>query len=104
MPSGNLAGLATRLPFASRLGSAQQSSMFTYWYPAAARPDDTIACAVCSTSASLTLQPKAFQSFHPIGGVSASALSSAAAGGAVANATAAAPDTARKSEVSRASG
>src|SRR6266851_1582518 len=41
-----------------------------------------MASAVCSTSCSLTLQPKAFQSFHPIGGVSASPLPSALAAGA----------------------
>src|SRR5437016_2634147 len=43
--------------------------------------------AVCSTSCSLTLQPKEFQSFHPIGGVRARPLFSATAGVAVANAT-----------------
>jgi hypothetical protein len=43
-------------------------------------PLDTNVSAVCSTSCWSTLQPKAFQSFQPIGGVAASPLSSAVAG------------------------
>ena len=43
-------------------------------------PSAAIAAAVCSTSCALTLQPNAFQSFQPIGGVSASPSSRASAG------------------------
>ena len=38
MPSGNLPKSGCRLPAASRLCCIQQSSMFTYWYPAAGQP------------------------------------------------------------------
>src|SRR5262245_31344407 len=92
MPSGNLVKSGCRLPAASRLCCIQQSSMFTYWYPAAARPDDTILSAVCLTSASDTLQPYAFQSFQPIGGVTASPFCNAWAGVAVTTTTAAPTD------------
>src|ERR1051326_2036412 len=50
-------------------------------------PEETMNAAVCSTRASETLQPNAFQSFHPIGGVRARPLFSAAAGAAVDTAT-----------------
>jgi hypothetical protein len=37
-------------------------------------PEVTIALAVCSIGDALTLQPKEYQSFQPIGGVAASAF------------------------------
>src|SRR5436190_22809783 len=43
-------------------------------------PFATMASAVCSISCALTLQPNAFQSLKPMGGVRANPLSSAAAG------------------------
>ena len=43
-------------------------------------PELTKKSAVCLMSASLTSQPKAFQSLKPIGGVLARPLSSATAG------------------------
>src|SRR5207247_6611085 len=88
MPCGNLTGSGTSRPAASRVPAIQQSSMLTYWYPAAFMPELTIVSAVCSTSCSLTWQPNEFQSFQPIGGVRGRPLVSAAAGGAVASGTA----------------
>src|SRR3954468_15119583 len=82
MPCGNLTGSGTSRPAGSREPVIQQSSMLTYWYPAAFMPELTIVSAVCWTSCSLTLQPKAFQSFQPIGGVRARPLFSATAGAA----------------------
>src|SRR2546421_9172879 len=87
MPCGNLAGSGTSRPAESREPAIQQSSMLTYWYPAVFIPELTVVSAVCSTSCSLTLQPNAFQSFQPIGGVRARPLFRAAAGAAVAHAT-----------------
>src|SRR5215471_230802 len=52
-------------------------------------PLDAITFASCSTSVSLTLQPTAFQSSHPMGGVRATPLSSAAAGRGAVTTTAA---------------
>src|SRR5690349_10818470 len=80
MPLGNFAGSATRFPLPSRVFLDQQSSMFTYLYPAAAIPLDTIASAVWRISVSLTLQPKEFQSFQPNCGVRARLFSNACAG------------------------
>ena len=90
MPSGNLVKSGRRLPLESRVDCIQQSSMFTYWYPAAASPEDTILSAVCLIRASDTLHLYAFQSFQPIGGVRASPLASAFADPAEGPATSAA--------------
>src|SRR2546430_7367237 len=85
MPCGNRTWLGTRLPFASRLVSPQQSSRLTYWYPAASRPDETKMSAIPLTMASLksALHLVEFQLLKPIGGVRANPLASAEAGGAV---------------------
>src|SRR5215471_8958420 len=56
--------------FASRL-TCQQSSMFTYSYPASFMPDFTTASAMLLIMSSLTLQPNLFQEFQPMGGVTA---------------------------------
>src|SRR5258708_2118158 len=84
MPSGNLVKSGCRFPDESRDFWSQQSSMLTYWYPAAAIPEETILSAVDLMSDSETLHPKAFQSLKPICGVSARPLFRAAAGGAAA--------------------
>src|SRR5450631_2775321 len=68
MPLGNLVASATRLPLESR-PLIQQSSMFTYLYPAAAIPLVTNTSATPLRSDSLGLQPKLFQEFQPMGGV-----------------------------------
>jgi hypothetical protein len=52
----------------------QQSSITTYWYPAAFMPFEPIASAVSLITFSLTSQANLFQLFHPIGGVGASPL------------------------------
>src|SRR5438552_18426810 len=82
MPCGNRTGSGTRLPLLSRDGSAQQSSMLTYRYPASFRPVETNVSATPSTNASLNAEvhPVAFQLLKPIGGVRARPFSSAAAG------------------------
>src|ERR1044072_1655634 len=54
--------------------------MTTYLSPASRIPLETIASAVSRISDSLTSQPKWFQLFHPIGGVSATRLGGAYAG------------------------
>src|SRR6185369_10235625 len=71
-------------------------------------PELTMMSAVCLTSASLTLQPNAFQSFQPIGGVRARPLLSASADAAVAMvmpvtpvATSASASTARRTDFMR---
>src|SRR2546430_15896637 len=83
MPCGNRTWLGTRLPFASRLVSPQQSSRLTYWYPAASRPDETKMSAIPLTMASLksALHLVEFQLLKPIGGGRAHPLARAAAGG-----------------------
>jgi hypothetical protein len=53
MPSGNLAGSATRFPLLSRLVVIHPSSKFTVSYPAATRPVLISSWACASTSASL---------------------------------------------------
>ena len=58
------------LAFSSRL-TCQQSSMFTYMYPASFIPDLTTASAIPLIMSSLTLHWNLFQEFQPIGGVSA---------------------------------
>nr|GMD39429.1 hypothetical protein Iba_chr09fCG13460 [Ipomoea batatas]GMD86538.1 hypothetical protein Iba_chr14bCG7000 [Ipomoea batatas] len=58
MPEGNVEFLGIRLPWSSRLISAQQSSIFTYLYPNLARPVETRASAVCFMIFSSMLQPK----------------------------------------------
>src|SRR5690349_13631415 len=58
------------VPLGSR-PPCQQSSRLMNWYPAAFIPLVAIAAAVLLISASLMLQPKLFQLFQPIGGVSA---------------------------------
>src|SRR6266540_1317770 len=68
MPLGNLLASATRFPLPSR-PLIQQSSMLTYWYPAAAMPLETMASAVLLIRVSLGLQPKLFHEFQPMGGV-----------------------------------
>jgi hypothetical protein len=67
MPCGKRCGSATIVPEESRL-TCQQSSITTYLYPASRMPLVTSASAVSLISSSLTLQPKWFQLFHPIGG------------------------------------
>ena len=47
--------------------------MFTYWYPTAAMPFETMASAMPLTSVSLGLHPKVFHEFQPIGGVAPTA-------------------------------
>src|SRR2546430_14344294 len=83
MPCGNRTWLGTRLPFASRLVSPQQSSRLTYWYPAASRPDETKMSAIPLTMASLksALHLVEFQLLKPIGGGGAHPLGSGPAGG-----------------------
>src|SRR5438045_7113773 len=68
MPAGNLVLSHCRTPFESR-PLIQQSSMLTYWYPAAAMPLETIASATPLIRDSLGLQPKLFHEFQPMGGV-----------------------------------
>src|SRR6266536_2255581 len=70
MPCGKRCGSTTMLAFASRL-TCQQSSMFTYTYPASFMPDFTTASAMPLIRSSLTLQANLFHEFHPMGGVSA---------------------------------
>src|SRR6187549_850181 len=55
-------------PFASR-SPCQQSSMFTYMYPASFMPLVTMASAVSRIICSLTLHANLFQLFQPICGV-----------------------------------
>src|SRR4051795_7070325 len=62
-------------------------------------PLATIASAVCSISHSSTLQPKAFQSLKPIGGLNANPLANAPAGAEPATCTARAPSTASDAAV-----
>src|SRR2546430_16865923 len=84
MPCGNRTWLGTRLPFASRLVSPQQSSRLTYWYPAASRPDETKMSAIPLTMASLksALHLVEFQLLKPIGGGRGHPPGRGAAGGA----------------------
>src|ERR1022692_1584377 len=70
IPDGNLVAFHCRLPLESR-PSIQQSSRFTYWYPAACMPLLTNASATALISVSLMLHSKVFQEFHPMGGVAA---------------------------------
>src|SRR6266536_673180 len=70
MPCGKRCGSTTMLAFASRL-TCQQSSMFTYTYPASFMPDFTTASAMPLIKSSLTLQANLFHEFQPMGGVSA---------------------------------
>src|SRR6201987_3298587 len=70
MPCGKCCGSTTMLPLASRL-TCQQSSMFTYTYPASFMPDFTTASAMPLIRSSLTLQANLFHEFQPMGGVSA---------------------------------
>src|SRR5436305_6781793 len=70
MPCGNRCGSTTMLALASRL-TCQQSSMFTYVYPASFMPDFTTASAIPLIKSSLTLQANLFHEFHPMGGVRA---------------------------------
>src|SRR4051794_20050425 len=81
MPLGNRVWLGTRLPLESRAGSAQQSSMFTYLYPADLSPSDTNESAMPRIVVSLNvlLQWVVFQLLKPIGGVRARPFSRAAA-------------------------
>src|SRR3954469_14567478 len=85
MPLGKRAGSGTRLPWALRCGSAQQSSMFTYWYPTAFRPLLTNRSAMLLIIASLNVFVHfvEFQLLNPIGGVLANPLSKATAGAVV---------------------
>src|SRR3954466_11080004 len=85
MPLGKRVLLGTRLPLPSRVFSAQQSSRFTYWYPASLRPRATKMSAMPLTMASLKSARQAvlFQLLNPIGGVRANPFSSADAGWAV---------------------
>src|SRR3712207_270686 len=85
MPDGNLTGSGTRLPWLSRVGRAQQSSMLTYEYPSSWSVLSPIfrvwmKSAIFLMKASLTLQRTAFQLLKPIGGVRARPFSSALAG------------------------
>src|SRR5579864_7130217 len=70
MPCGKRCGSATMLPLESRL-TCQQSSIFTYTYPASFIPDFTTASAMPLIRSSLTLQANLFHEFHPMGGVNA---------------------------------
>src|SRR5438093_12443952 len=82
MPFGNRVWLGTRLPLESRLGSAQQSSMLTYWYPASFRPSETNASATRLIVVSVKIASwwVKFQLLKPIGGVRANPFSQAQAG------------------------
>src|SRR5256886_9207512 len=70
MPLGNRVWLGTRLPLESRLVSAQQSSMFTNWYPASLSPAETNLSAMPRIIVSLKTEPHlvVFQLLKPIGG------------------------------------
>src|ERR1700751_148632 len=70
MPCGKCCGSTTMLPLASRL-TCQQSSMFTYTYPASFMPDFTTASAMPLIMSSLTLHANLFHEFQPMGGVGA---------------------------------
>ena len=68
IPPGNRVALACNRPAPSRVLAIQQSSMLTYWYPAASRPFATIASAVALIRFSSMLHWNLFQLFQPIGG------------------------------------
>src|SRR3954468_24423933 len=68
MPDGKCSLLGVMKPRASR-SPCQQSSMLTYWYPAAFMPVETMASAVSRIICSFTLQPNLFQLFQPSAGV-----------------------------------
>src|ERR1035438_4014935 len=70
IPDGNLVGFHWRLPLESR-PSIQQSSRFTYWYPAACIPLLTNASATAFINVSFMLHSKVFHEFQPMGGVAA---------------------------------
>src|SRR2546429_4012795 len=82
MPLGNRVWLGTRLPLESRLVSAQQSSMFTNWYPASLSPAETNLSAMPRIIVSLKTEPHlvVFQLLKPIGGVEGRPVSRAGAG------------------------
>src|SRR2546430_7621205 len=83
MPLGNGVWLGTRLPLEPRLVSAQQSSMFTNWYPASLSPAETNLSAMPRIIVSLKTEPHlvVFQLLKPIGGGGASPLFRARADG-----------------------
>src|SRR6185369_10271933 len=68
MPPGHSAASTVMLPAGSRVPCHQPSSMFTYWYPAAFRPLETIASACPLITLKLILAAKLFHEAQPMGG------------------------------------